>query len=93
MSSTGTVLNSLTTGRNLSDIDVAADGRIVVGSWWNEVFFTSTGMEPVRSIPVAGGDAVHVAFTSPVAPVPEPGTWVPVAIGFCMLAVRRRMTR
>lgn len=62
----GTQETSLAVGvGNLTDIDVAADGRLVAGSRFETVIFTTETMDVLSTVAFSGNGETFVAFTPP----------------------------
>jgi hypothetical protein len=86
-SPTGQVLDTLTVGGNFSDIDMARDGTIVVGDWFDSVVYTDPSLDTFRRVAARNGDSEFVAFTDPI---PEPATLGLIAVVAGWLGLRRR---
>jgi hypothetical protein len=92
VSSSGSVLNQRTTGAsNLQDIDLDDSGRLLVGGRFGNVILTTTALTSQTSFVAGGGNAIHVAFTTPLTIVPEPGALV-LAAAAGLLCLRRGKT-
>jgi PEP-CTERM motif len=74
---------SLVSGDNLVDIDVSADGTLVVGSRFGGVFVVARSLDNFTSFH-SGAVDIYVQF------VPEPGTGLLVIAGLLGLAGWRR---
>jgi hypothetical protein len=72
LSSTGAVLNSLTSGKsNLESIALDPTNRLVVGGRFGDVILTTIALTSETTF-AAGSNPIHVAFVTPLAPIPEP---------------------
>lgn len=102
ISNSGMVLGSRATGAfNLTDIDIAPDGRLVLGGRFGDVILTDTafaalsrfGLEP--GFPI--GPSIFVAFTDrpgPAQVIPEPASLTLLGLGALGLAAfAHRRTR
>ncbi len=81
------VLNtSLGWNASLTDIDVNSNGDLVIGSRFGRVFLTDSALTSWNSFDINGefGPTVHVAFA--VTPVPEPSTYLLLAVGLVLIA-------
>ncbi len=59
---------------DLNDLDLRADGRLLVGGRLGEIYFSDTSLESATALTVNDGSTpVHVAWTD-VTAVPEPGS-------------------
>ena len=87
------MLNSLNANGNFfSDIDIAADGQIALGTARGNVVLTTTPLESFDEINVTQfglGGTVFVAFGTDFSTVPEPSAAMLLSLG-SMLALRRR---
>jgi hypothetical protein len=79
--SSGSFLGSIPSGANdLTDIDLAANGEIVVGSRFGDVILTDSALSTPSAFSV-GSSPTFVSFTEPAHPVPEPKTLTLLASG------------
>lgn len=77
---------------SLTDIDVAEDGQIVVGTRSGAVVLTDEALTGVRTFQTGGGTN-FVAFVPQPAAVPEPASLILAGIGFlCITGIRMRKT-
>lgn len=78
---------SLSLGASLTDIDVNANGDIVIGSRFGTVFLTDSSLAQATSFTIAGpsfGPVVHVAFAA-ISPVPEPSSFALMLAGLALV--------
>ena len=90
----GDLLNSANVSGNFfSDIDIAPDGQIALGTARGSVVLTTTSLETFQEIDVLQvglGGAVFVAFGTDFSAVPEPSTGMLMFSLGMMLALRRK---
>ena len=92
-SASGLLIATLSTGENLTDIDINSAGNIVVGSRFGNVYLMDSNLSNFSSFQVGEslGPTVHVAFTTGI---PEPSSYALLLVGLMTIAAvkRRRAT-
>ncbi|MFX1678384.1 PEPxxWA-CTERM sorting domain-containing protein [Mitsuaria sp. CC2] len=94
-SATGTLISSLQTQAQIEDIEVDAQGRIVMTTWDETVYTTDTSLSALHEFKVPTLLTLNMRVAFAVAPaVPEPSTYALMlaGIGAVGLAARRRRT-
>ena len=67
----GTLINSLTIGGNLQDIDLDESGRVIVGSRFGQVYITDQNLSAFTEI-LAGSMSTFAAIVPPETPLAAP---------------------
>lgn len=89
---TGLLIDSLFVGNSLTDIDLNADGELVIGSRFGDVYLTDRSLAGSQSFNVHGSfePNSHVAFGTLASTVPEPGTVALALMSLSLLVLQRR---